>query len=44
MAAAPKKTSVPDERLRLYQRLLEAVPGVVEKSNFGSAYTARADR
>lgn len=40
MARSPKKTSVPDEPLRLYQRLLERVPGVAEKSNFGSAYTA----
>jgi hypothetical protein len=40
MAAAPKKTNVPEERLRLYQRLLESVEGVAEKSNFGSAYTA----
>jgi len=30
----------PDDRLRLYQRLLESVPGIAEKSNFGSAYTA----
>ncbi len=35
-----KKTSVPPEKLALYQRLLEAVEGVEEKSNFGSAYTA----
>ena len=40
MAAAQKKTNVPEDRLRLYQRLLESVPGVAEKSNFGSAYTA----
>ena len=38
--AAAKKTSVPEDRLRLYQRLLEAVPGVAEKANFGSPYTA----
>ena len=38
--AAPKRTNVPEDRLRLYQLLLEAVPGVAEKSNFGSAYTA----
>ena len=38
--AAKKKTSVPPEKLALYQRLLEAVEGVEEKSNFGSAYTA----
>lgn len=35
-----KKTSVPEDRLRLYRRLLDAVPGAAEKSNFGSAYTA----
>jgi TfoX/Sxy family transcriptional regulator of competence genes len=40
MAAPQTKTSVPEDRLRLYQRLLESVPGVAEKSNFGSAYTA----
>ncbi len=40
MAASLKKTNVPEERLRLYQLLLESVPGVAEKSNFGSAYTA----
>ena len=40
MAAALKKTDVPEDRLRLYRRLLESVPGVAEKSNFGSAYTA----
>lgn len=40
MAAPPKRTNVPEDRLRLYKRLLESVPGVAEKSNFGSAYTA----
>jgi len=40
MAAAQTKTNVPEDRLRLYRRLLESVPGVAEKSNFGSAYTA----
>jgi TfoX N-terminal domain len=35
-----KKVSVPEERLALYRRLLEAVPDVAEKSNFGAAYTA----
>lgn len=39
MAASPRRRTPPD-RLRLYQRLLESVPGVAEKSNFGSAYTA----
>jgi hypothetical protein len=37
---AAKKTSAPEERLRLYRALIDAVPGVAEKSNFGSAYTA----
>ena len=40
MAASSKSTEVPEDRLRLYRQLLEAVPGVAEKSNFGSAYTA----
>jgi len=31
---------VPPEKLMLYQRLLDAVPGIASKSNFGSAYTA----
>jgi hypothetical protein len=39
-ATKAKAASVPEDRLRLYRRLLEAVPGVAEKSNFGSAYTA----
>jgi hypothetical protein len=38
--AAAKQTNVPAERLELYRALLAAVPGVAEKSNFGSAYTA----
>ncbi len=37
---AAKQTNVPADRLRLYRALLDAVPGVAEKSNFGSAYTA----
>jgi hypothetical protein len=40
MATARMKTNVPEDRLRLCQRLLESVPGVAQKSNFGSAYTA----
>lgn len=36
----PKRTNVPEERLRLYQRLLASVEGTDAKSNFGSAYTA----
>ena len=38
--ATAKKTSVPPDRLALYQRLLAALPEIEEKSNFGSAYTA----
>jgi hypothetical protein len=38
--AAAKKTSVPEDRLALYRRLLDRVPAVAEKSNFGSAYVA----
>lgn len=35
-----KRTSVPEDKLRLYERLIEAVAGVDAKSNFGSGYTA----
>jgi hypothetical protein len=35
-----KKINVPPDKLELYRRLLEATPGVAERSNFGSAYTA----
>lgn len=38
--AEAKRTSVPADRLELYRRLLERVPALAEKSNFGSAYTA----
>jgi len=38
--ALPKKTSVPADRLLLYERLVAAVEGTDLKSNFGSAYTA----
>jgi TfoX N-terminal domain len=37
---AAKQTNVPEDRLALYRRLLQSVPGVAEKSNFGSAYAA----
>ena len=37
---AKRRTSVPEDRLRLYERLVAAVPGAELKSNFGSAYTA----
>lgn len=35
-----KKVNVPERELELYRRLLASTPGVDEKSNFGSAYTA----
>lgn len=38
--AAKKKTSVPPEKLRLYEMLIAATSGAEAKSNFGSAYTA----
>src|SRR5437764_11417666 len=37
---AKKRTSVPEDKLLLYERLIEAVAGVEAKSNFGSDYTA----
>jgi len=37
--ATRKKTSVPEDKLELYERLLDAA-GIDSKSNFGSAYTA----
>jgi TfoX/Sxy family transcriptional regulator of competence genes len=38
--ASTKRVSAPADRVKLYRRLLEAVPGVAERSNFGSAYAA----
>lgn len=38
--AAKKKTSVPPDKLKLYERLIAATHGTEEKSNFGSAYLA----
>jgi hypothetical protein len=38
--AAEKKTSVPPDKLKLYQKLVMATPGIEAKSNFGAAYTA----
>ena len=35
-----RRVTVPQDKLDLYRRLLEDTPGVAEKSNFGSAYTA----
>ena len=37
---AKKKTSVPPDKLKLYERLIAATPGTEGKSNFGSAYLA----
>jgi hypothetical protein len=37
---AKKKTSVPPDKLVLYEKLIESVPEIDSKSNFGSAYTA----
>ena len=38
--AAKKKTSVPPDKLKLYEQLIAATHGTEEKSNFGSAYLA----
>jgi hypothetical protein len=38
--AAARNPNVPEDRLALYRALLQAVPDVAEKANFGSAYTA----
>ena len=35
-----KKTSVPTDKLKLYEKLVAATPGIDAKSNFGAAYTA----
>jgi hypothetical protein len=35
-----KKTTVPPEKLKLYEKLLASTPGIASKSNFGAAYTA----
>src|SRR5580765_5102564 len=41
MAAAKKKaTSVPADKLKLYEKLVASTPGIDSKSNFGAAYTA----
>lgn len=37
---SPKRLNVPEDNLRLYERLIDAVAGVEAKSNFGSGYTA----
>jgi hypothetical protein len=38
--AAKKQTSVPPDKLKLYERLIAATHGAEGKSNFGSAYLA----
>ena len=38
--AERKASSVPPDKLALYQRLLASVPGVEGKANFGAGYTA----
>ncbi len=38
--SAKKKTSVPEDKLRLYERLVDSVTGPETKSNFGAGYTA----
>jgi hypothetical protein len=35
-----KKTSVPHDKLLLYEKLVTSTPGIESKSNFGAAYTA----
>jgi hypothetical protein len=35
-----KKTSVPPDKLKLYERLVASTPEIEAKSNFGAAYTA----
>jgi hypothetical protein len=39
-AEKKKTTSVPPEKLKLYERLVSGTPGIDAKTNFGSAYTA----
>jgi TfoX N-terminal domain len=40
MAASKKRTTIPEDKLRLYEQLIETLPGVDTKSNFGAGYTA----
>jgi hypothetical protein len=40
MATSKKKTSVPPDKLELYDKLVAATPGIESKSNFGAAYTS----
>ena len=37
---AEKKVTAPAEKVEFYMRLLDSVPEIDSKSNFGSAYTA----
>jgi len=37
---AEKKVAAPADKVELYMRLLDSVPEIDSKSNFGSAYTA----
>ncbi len=40
MATKKKKTSVPPDKMALYEKLIDAVEGIESKSNFGAGYTA----
>jgi hypothetical protein len=40
MVPEKKQTSVPPDKLRLYEKLVTSTPGIESKSNFGAAYTA----
>jgi TfoX/Sxy family transcriptional regulator of competence genes len=40
MAPEKKKTSIPPDKLRLYEKLVASTPEIDSKSNFGAAYTA----
>ena len=40
MVTIKKATSVPPDRLALYEALVASTPGIDSKSNFGSAYAA----
>jgi len=40
MQVAKKKTAIPPERLRLYERLVKSIPEIAVRSNFGAAYTS----
>ncbi len=40
MTTAKKATSVPPDKLKLYEKLIASTPGIEAKANFGAAYTA----